>query len=222
MSTEPSRPDVSPSTDAQVNDEQHLIERLRQGDETTFTWLQTEYTAMMLRLAHMYVADWATAEDVVQDTWLAVFQNIDRFEGRSSLKTWIFHILMNKARTRAKREQRVTAFSLMWSEEIEFIDPGIDERLFNAQDGHWTSFPGPWPVGPEDQALSGELRDLILRVIKGLPMNQMEVITLRDVEGFTPAEVCELMELTDANQRVILHRARTAVRRAIEVYFNAG
>jgi len=222
VSTEPSRPEASDSSDVRVIDEQQVIERLRHGDEATFTWLQTEYTAMMLRVAHMYVADWATAEDVVQDTWLAVFQSIDRFEGRSSLKTWIFHILMNKARTRAKREHRVTAFSLMWSEEVEFIDPGIDERLFNAQDGHWTSFPGPWPVGPEDQALSRELRDLILRVIKDLPLNQLEVITLRDVEGFAPADVCELMELTDANQRVLLHRARTTVRRAIEEYFNTS
>lgn len=200
-------------------DEQRLADALRRGDEEAFVWLQSRYQQMMLRVAYVYVSNWATAEDVVQDTWLSVFQTIDRFEGRSSLKTWIFHILMNKARTRAKREQRVTSFPMMWEEETEVTGSGVDPAWFDSTNAHWTSFPNPWPTTPEGELLSAEIQALILQTVKQLPTNQMEVITLRDLEGFTPHEVSELMELTDVNQRVLLHRARSKVRRALEQYF---
>ena len=146
-----------------------------------------------------------------------MFQGIARFEGRSSLKTWLFHILMNKARTRAKRESRVVAYPLFWEEGLELEPTGFGlGRL--GDDGHWTSFPRPWPAGPEGVVLASEARAEITAAIARLPENLMEVITLRDVEGFSAEEVCELLELTPGNQRVLLHRARTTVRQSLGKY----
>jgi RNA polymerase sigma-70 factor (ECF subfamily) len=163
----------------------------------------------------MYVSTQATAEDVAAETWLAVLEGIDRFEGRSLLKTWIFRILTNRAKTRGMRESRSLPFSSL-EREAAAVDPerfqGADERA----PGHWSAPPQAFP---EERLLAGETRTVIARAIERLPSTQRAVITLRDVEGWSAEEVCNALTLSETNQRVLLHRARAAVRRALEEYF---
>jgi RNA polymerase sigma-70 factor (ECF subfamily) len=144
----------------------------------------------------------------VQEAWLAVVEGLDRFQGRSSLRTWIYRIVANIARTRAVRESRATPFSAFEHEEGPSVDP---ERF--APDGHWSTPPEPWrPL------LGAEVRELVERAIATLPQTQRQVITLRDVEGWSADEVCNVLELSETNQRVLLHRARSKVRAALEAY----
>ena len=194
------------------SNDQALVEALRRGDERAFARLMDEHSSALLRLATMYVGDRAAAEEVVQETWIAVFQGIDRFEQRSSLKTWLFHILANKAKTRRRREARSVPFSSLADPD----EPAVDPERFLA-DGTWASAPTMWET-PEEKLLSGETRDVILETIKELPPAQREVITLRDVEGWPSNEVCDALEISETNQRVLLHRARAKVRAAIEGY----
>jgi len=168
----------------------------------------------------MYVRDRAVAEEVVQETWIAVLRGIDRFEGRSSLKTWIFRILMNTAKTRGQRESRSIPFSAAGGDDEASVDP---DRFLGADHqwhGGWMLGPSEWQT-PEEELLQGETRDAILEAIEQLPESQRAVITMRDVEGFPPEEVSEALGISDGNQRVLLHRARSKVRRAIEAHLGA-
>jgi RNA polymerase sigma-70 factor (ECF subfamily) len=192
-----------------------LVERLRAGDEEAFMELIRELNPSLLRVARMFVSTTALAEDVVQETWLAVLNGIDRFEGRSSLKTWIFRILTNIAKTRGERERRSVPFSSFDTEEGGF-EPAVDRSRFTGT-GQWAVLPRAWP---EDRLLAAETRSVIERAIERLPPSQRSVITLRDIEGWTAAEVRNALELTETNQRVLLHRARAKVRHALEQYLS--
>ena len=210
-----------PVVSSSHNDEEHLLLRaLRERDEQAFESLLDRWYSPMLRLARTYVRSHADAEEVVQDTWLAVLAGIDRFEGRSSLKTWIFRILVNRARTRARREARSMPLSAVPAAG------GHGGSASGSSEPEWLFLPertGPllWhgssleAANPHDQLVNGELRTRIEMAIATLPARQQEVITLRDLEGWSAEEVCETLELTDANQRVLLHRARMKVRDAI-------
>jgi RNA polymerase sigma-70 factor (ECF subfamily) len=189
-------------------DESALVASLRAGDERAFAQLVEAYTPGMRRLALTFVRTPALADDVVQEAWLGVLNGIDRFQGRSSLRTWIYRIVANIARTRAVREARTTPFSAFESEE----GPSVDPERFDAT-GQWSAPPEPWrPL------LDAEARSLVDRAIAGLPDLQRQVITLRDVEGWRSDEVCNVLELSETNQRVLLHRARSKVRAALEAY----
>ena len=192
-----------------------LVERLRAGDEKAFMELIRELNPSLLRVARMFVPTTALAEDVVQETWLAVLNGIDRFEGRSSLKTWIFRILTNIAKTRGERERRSVPFSSFDTEEGGF-EPAVDRSRFTGT-GQWAVLPRAWP---EDRLLAAETRSVIERAIERLPPSQRSVITLRDIEGWTAEEVRNALELTETNQRVLLHRARAKVRHALEQYLS--
>jgi RNA polymerase sigma-70 factor (ECF subfamily) len=198
-------------------DEARLVEGLRRGDQSAFAELMREYGAAMLRVAQMYVSTRAVAEEVVQDAWIGVFNGIGRFEGRSSLKTWIFRILANTAKTRGAREARSVPFSSLGGTD-DAVDP---DRFLGAEErfpGHWASPPASWAGGPEGRLLGREALDVIEGEIERLPPTQAAVITMRDVEGFSPEEVCNALEISETNQRVLLHRARSKVRRALEEY----
>lgn len=205
--------------------EAELVEALRRRDEAAFVRLVERYQGSLLRLAMVYSPSRAVAEEVVQDAWLGVLQGIEGFEGRSSFKTWLFRILVNRARTRAQREGRTVPFSALFDPDAEPGEPAVPlERFRGAADPrapfHWAVPPRSWGESPEDEMLSREVLELVERTIATLPPAQREVITLRDVEGWTPAEVCNVLEISDSNQRVLLHRARSKVRAALERYFD--
>lgn len=184
-----------------------LVDALRRRDEAAFRTLVDGWTPLMTRVARNYVSTDASADEVVQDTWVAVLRGIDGFEGRSSLRTWTFRILANIARTRGVREHRSVPLSSL-------TPPTGTDRFRGPEDeypGHWKVFPIEWP-SPEDAAVDAERAGLVAAAIAALPERQQLVITLRDVHGFASDEVCALLELSPANQRVLLHRARTAVR----------
>jgi RNA polymerase sigma-70 factor (ECF subfamily) len=193
-------------------EEAQLVDGLRARDEAAFAALMRDYGGAMLRVAMMYVSSRAVAEDVVQDTWLGVLKGIDRFEGRSSLKTWIFRILANTAKTRGQREGRSIPFSAL--EEDGGFEPTVERERFGAA-GHWAVPPRAWP---EERLLSAETRSVLEAAIERLPPTQRLVISLRDVEGWSAEEVRNVLELSETNQRVLLHRARAKVRRALEQY----
>jgi RNA polymerase sigma-70 factor (ECF subfamily) len=202
--------------------DEKLVSGLMDGDEDAFATLVDRYGPMMLRVASLYVRDRAVAEEVVQETWLAVLQGIDRFEGRSSLKTWIFRILTNRAKTRGAREARVLPFSA-FAADAERDEPAVDPDRFLGPDSQtpqaWATPPRGWP---EERLLAAETRAVVADAIEHLPESQREVIRLRDVEGWKPDEVTEALEISDGNQRVLLHRARSKVRAALEDYFEGG
>jgi RNA polymerase sigma-70 factor (ECF subfamily) len=205
-------------------DEQDLIQRLRDGDEQAFAHLLDRYHAALVRLATMYVRDRTDAEEVAQETWLAVVRGIDRFERRASLKTWIFRILVNRARTRAQRQGRTVSLEALEDDEPwAAVEPG----RFNGPNhprwpGHWASPPASWGEAPEQRLLAKETLGRIQQAIDRLPTMQAQVLTLRDVQGWSAEEVCGLLELSPENQRVLLHRARSRVRQALEQYLGAG
>jgi RNA polymerase sigma-70 factor (ECF subfamily) len=194
-----------------------LLEGLRARDEAAFAALIRTHGAGMLRVAHMYVSSRAVAEEVVQEAWLGVLKGIDRFEGRSSLKTWLFRIVANTAKTRGVREARSAPFSSLADDEAS-VSPdrflGADERF----PGHWAVPPGSWAGVPEDRLLAAETMAVIAGTIERLPPSQRAVLTLRDLEGLSADEVCNALDLTETNGRVLLHRARAKVRAALEEY----
>jgi RNA polymerase sigma-70 factor (ECF subfamily) len=202
------RPDLSP-------DDRRVLAALLDGDEHAFEELVGRYDRSLLRLAMSYVRPRSAAEEVVQDTWLGVLRGLPSFEGRSSLRTWIFRILVNQARTRGVRESRSVPFSALGSD----ADPAVDPDRF-LPDGRWAARPRAWSDSPEALLLSAEAQEQVLRAIEELSPAQREVITLRDVEGWSSAEVREALDLSEANQRVLLHRARSKVRARIEGYFD--
>src|ERR671929_1259716 len=196
-----------------------LVERLRGGDEIAFTALVRAQHSVLLGVAMTYVSSRAVAEEVVQETWLGVLAGLDGFEGRSSLKTWILRILTNRAKTRGERERRSVPFSSLAPEDDDA--PAVDPDRFQGPEdrypGGWVSFPDSWP---EQRLLARETLDCVQDAIRELPARQQDVIVLRDVEGWSPEEVCEALELSEGNQRVLLHRARSRVREALERYFD--
>ncbi|HJU98143.1 MAG TPA: sigma-70 family RNA polymerase sigma factor [Jiangellaceae bacterium] len=200
-----------------------LVARLRQRDETAFVMLLDAWSDGLLRLARSFVSTTDTAVEVVQDTWLAVIQGVGTFEGRSSLKTWVYRILVNTAKRRGGREARtVPMSSLMPTAEDE--GPTVDPARFGGPGdpypGHWRAFPAPWP-SPEQRVIAGEVREQVAAALEQLSDRQRMVITLRDVEGYTSDEVSSILGITAGNQRVLLHRARAFVRSRLEEYFAA-
>lgn len=213
--------DAAPAS--KPSDETQLIEALRHGDEGAFLSLVTMHYAAMLRLAQMYVGTRAVAEEVIQETWVGVLQGLNRFEGRSSLKTWIFRILLNRARTRAQRENRSIPFSALAS-DIETFEPAVEADAFRPSGdqyaGAWLTPPTGWDALPEERLLSQETRQHIDDALTTLPPAQREVITLRDIDGWSASEVCDYLGISEANQRVLLHRARSRVRSALVGYLD--
>lgn len=206
-------------------DDQTLVRALQRGDEDAFVALVTAYHGLLVRLALLYVPTRAAADDVVQETWLGVLRGLERFEARSSLKTWICRILVNRARTRAVRDGRLVPFSSFWGPEDEADEPAVAADRFIADGrlaGHWASPPTTWDELPEERLLAGETRARIREAIAALPANQRTVITLRDVEGWSAPDVCAALDISEANQRVLLHRARSKVRQALERYFDGA
>jgi RNA polymerase sigma-70 factor, ECF subfamily len=196
-----------------------LVAALRDGDEDTFRELVREWHSPLLRVARIFTPSTAVAEEVVQETWLRVLGALDRFEGRSSLKTWVFRILVNTAKTRAQREGRTLPFSAL-QDPARVPEPAVDpDRFFPPDDA---AHPGGWSAPPrdlpEERLLASETRDRIAAAIEALPPSQRAVISLRDVEGWTSDEVRNALDLSEVNQRVLLHRARAKVRTALEEY----
>jgi RNA polymerase sigma-70 factor (ECF subfamily) len=207
------------------SDDESLVGRARDGDEVAFAALVRRYTPMLMRLARMYVPTDALAEDVVQETWVAVVRGLERFEGRSSFKTWLFRILVNRAKTRGVREHRSIPFASVGGGAdgagIEDEDgPTVDPSRFTS-DGAWTSAPADWRDDPELSLESDEALRIAREAIDRLPERQKIVITLRDLEGLSSDEVRNVLDLSETNQRVLLHRARTKVRQALEDWIAA-
>jgi RNA polymerase sigma-70 factor (ECF subfamily) len=189
---------------------------LRSGDESAFRHLVRELGPGMLRMAQLYVSSRAVAEEVVQEAWLGVLRGIDRFEGRSSLRTWIYRILTNTAKTRGIREGRSVPLSTLADDDEGAVDPdrflGDDTRF----PGHWAAPPQSWEGS--SRLLARETLDVVERAIAGLPHAQAAVITMRDIEGLDAEEVRNTLDISETNQRVLLHRARSKVRQALEEY----
>jgi RNA polymerase sigma-70 factor (ECF subfamily) len=214
---------VSTSPTAAREDDQRLVAALRAGDETAFAGLVDELTPALTRLALAHVPSRAVAEEVVQDTWIGVIQGIDRFEGRSALRTWIFQILLNKARTRGQREKRTLPFSFFRRRGEEGRDePAVGPDRFQGPDGAhpggWARPPQEWS-SPEERLASDATRNVLLSAVAELPARQREVLTLRDILGYSAEEARNALDLTETNQRVLLHRARSKVRAALERHF---
>jgi RNA polymerase sigma-70 factor, ECF subfamily len=184
-----------------------VLRLLRAGDEQAFVALVERYNGSMLRLASSFVPSRAVAEEVVQDTWLAVLRGLSAFQGRSSLRTWMFTILVNRARTTGTREQRTIP--------VADAGPVVDASRFGP-DGAWSAPPEHWIEEAEDRIEAEKLAGLLKALVGGLPDRQREVVLLRDVEGMTSAEVCQVLAISEANQRVLLHRGRGKLRQALE------
>ncbi len=204
-----------------------LVERLRKRDEAAFLEIVQRYHGSLVRLAESFVNSRAAAEDAAQETWVGVLQGIDRFEGRSSLKTWIFRILINRSKTRAEREGRSIPFSSLWDPRTDPGEPSVDPSRFHGPEDPewpygWVSQPKDWGGTPEQRLLTQELRAHLQNAIAALPPSQREVITLRDVQGWTSEEVCNVLGISETNSRVLLHRARSKVRQTLEQYLEKG
>lgn len=206
-----------------VPNEADLLARLRAGDESAFAELVRMWTPSMVRVALMYVPSRAVADEVVQETWLGVLNGLDRFEGRASLKTWVFRILVNRARTRGEREHRTIPFAALASRETEDGDAAVDPDRFitdasEGQPGAWATPPRRWETDPQRALESAETVGLVKDAIAKLPEAQRTVITLRDLEGWDAEDTRNALEISETNQRVLLHRARSKVRAALEEY----
>ena len=193
-----------------MHDDKALLARLRAGDERAFEALVAQHDGALRRVARTFVRSDSAVEDVVQETWVGVVRGLAGFEGRASLRTWIFRILVNQARTRAVRDARSLPFSALEADDA----PAVEPTAF-AADGRWTSAPPRLDGDPETGLLSAELRAHLLEAVDALSRDQRAVITLRDLVGLPAAEVCDLLEISDVNQRVLLHRARARVRAAL-------
>jgi RNA polymerase sigma-70 factor (ECF subfamily) len=207
---------------ATKSDDDALVLALRNGDEGAFTTLIERYHASMVRLATLYVPNSAVAEEVVQETWVGVLRGIDRFAGRSSFKTWLFRILTNQAKRRGQREARSVSFSALSRAGVYDAQPVVDpDRFLPPGDpwaGHWAGQLQDWRQLPDEVLLAHETRTHVQRALDALPSTQRLVLTMRDIEGWTAAEVCNALTISETNQRVLLHRARSKVRRALECY----
>jgi RNA polymerase sigma-70 factor (ECF subfamily) len=196
--------------------EEALVDRLRSGEAAAFEEIVNAWSPLMLRVARAHVSTSASAEEVVQEAWLAVIRGLDRFEGRSALRTWVLRILINIAKSRGAREAR----TVPWSAIDKNGGPSVDPARFHGagEAGHWTpaGMPRAWEPLPEDAALSAEVRSLLVTALDTLPQRQRAVVGLRDVHGLSAEEVCDLLGVTAANQRVLLHRGRARVRAILE------
>ncbi|MGE5274536.1 MAG: RNA polymerase sigma factor [Verrucomicrobiota bacterium] len=200
-------------------EDRDLVEALRAGDEAVFARLVREHGPGMLRVARNHVSTQAVAEEVVQEAWLGVLRGLDRFEGRSSFKTWLYRILTNTAMSRGEREAKTIPFATI-AGEVGEEEPAVDPSRFLTEGrwaGHWSAPPESW-AAPEPSVLEAETRQVIDRTIAQLPEAQAIVITMCDIEGFAPDEVCNVLDISLTNQRVLLHRARSRVRQALEDY----
>jgi RNA polymerase sigma-70 factor (ECF subfamily) len=200
--------------------EAELLAALRNGDESAFCSLVDAHHRALVRLATQYVANSSVAEEVAQEAWIAFLQGLERFEGRSSVKTWLFRTLLNCARNRKRKEVRSVPFSALFDPEAQ-EGPAVDPSRFRPDGvwaGHWAVIPRSFAQDGESKLLTGELRQRVQAAIDTLPAAQREVLTLRDVEGFGSDEVCEVLGVSDVHQRVLLHRARAKVRAEIESY----
>jgi RNA polymerase sigma-70 factor (ECF subfamily) len=199
-----------------------LVAGLRTGAEATFAALLDAWSPGLLRTARGYVASPEAAEDVVQETWIAVIRGIHRFEGRSTLRTWVYRILVNIAKTHGVKESRTLPWSSLSADDTgPTVDPGRFQGPDEPYPGHWRRFPDAWP-SPEAEVVWREARAMVDSVLADLPHRQRLVITLRDVDGYSSEEVCSILDITAANQRVLLHRARAAVRQRLEDYFTTS
>lgn len=196
------------------------LERLLEGDERAFEALIDEYHTGMLKFASTFVDGESAAEEVVQETWAAVVDGLEDFEGRSSLKTWIYGILANIAKKRGRRDGRTVNWSSLSDEPID-DRVTVDSDRFNAE-GHWSVPPKSWNRDPEDDLLRSDLLEQIERALEDLPARQQAVVRLRDVEGLSTDDVCDILDITQGNQRVLLHRGRTKIRSALEQYLAGG
>jgi RNA polymerase sigma-70 factor (ECF subfamily) len=205
----------------EISEDRALVARLRAGDERAFEALISGHYSTMLAVARRYVSTRAVADEVVQETWLGVLQGLDRFEGRSSLKTWIFAILVNRAKTRGVRERRTVPFTSLAGDRAE---PAVDADRFQSASepfpGHWRRYPPRWGQSPDVVAEDRDTVRAALRAIAELPPVQQAVIRMRDLQGLDSDEVCAILEVSPANQRVLLHRARSRVRTALEGHFD--
>lgn len=200
-----------------MHDDRALLARLRTGEEAAFHTLVDRYDHSLRRVARTFVRTPVAVDDVVQETWLAVIRGLERFEGRSSLSTWMFRILVNRARTHATRDARSVPFSALDHED----HPAVDPVAFGAE-GRWRSVPPRLDADPEARLLSEELRGQLLATIEMLAPAQRAVITLRDLAGLDAEDVCSLLEISEGNQRVLLHRARSRVRAALAPLMEGG
>ncbi|MFN8484287.1 MAG: sigma-70 family RNA polymerase sigma factor [Anaerolineae bacterium] len=222
----PEREESSASSTTTSPEEMALVLALRRGDEAAFVTLVERYHAALVHVALPYVSDRTTAEEVAQETWLGVLQGLDRFEGRSSLKTWIFRILLNTAKTRGVRERRSIPFSSFEHPDDTADEPSVDPSRFLPADHpkwphHWAIAPDSW-ADLDDVLASRIMREYVERAIEALAPAQREVITLRDIEGWTSEEVCQALGISEGNQRVLLHRARSKVRQAMADYLGTN
>jgi len=190
-----------------MDEDEELVARLRAGDEQAFVALVSRHHAAMVRVASSFVSSAAVAEEVVQDTWLGVLRGLDGFAGRSSFRTWLLRILVNRARSTGVREHRSVA--------VGDAGPAVDRSRFDAS-GAWMSPPQHWVEDSEDRLLAEGLADQIHVALGELPARQREVVVLRDVDGLSGPEVCDVLEISEANQRVLLHRGRSHLRQALE------
>jgi RNA polymerase sigma-70 factor, ECF subfamily len=211
---------VEPTADAPPRPDEELVARLRAGDAEAFTQIVRAWTPVMLHVARAFVSSHASAEETVQETWLALVRGLDTFEGRSSLRTWTFHVLANIARRQGVRESRTVSVAA-----LDGTGQGatVDGRRFRGSEdkwaGGWRSEAAPRAWGPEVALLSGEIRELLAKALEAVPARQRVVLELRDVAGLGAEEVCEILDMTAANQRVLLHRARAKVRQQLEDYY---
>jgi RNA polymerase sigma-70 factor (ECF subfamily) len=215
------------SASAPRADDQELVRRLLAGDDQAFRGLVEQWSPAMLRLARTFVGTSQSAEDVVQDAWVGVLRGLARFEGRSSLRSWIFTIVINRARTHGVREARTIAWSTLGADDTD-RGPTVDPTRFQGPEGrypgHWTSAGAPqrWDEVPERNILTKEGLAQVEAALERLPPRQRLVVSLRDVDGLTAEEVCETLGITAANQRVLLHRGRAGVRGVLEQYHRGG
>jgi len=203
-------------------EEKSLLARMREGDEAAFTELVDSLHTKLVRFARGFVHDEATAQDVVQEAWLGALNGLATFEGRSSLSSWIFSITANKAKTRAVRDARTTPFTALAAQEASGSEYAVSpDRFLDASaewPGHWARQPAAWGDRPEERLLQSEIAAELFRIIDGLPPAQRAVLLLRDVEGYDAGAVCNILDLSETNVRVLLHRARSKVRGALETY----
>jgi len=209
------------------SEESDLVERLRRGDEEAFAHIIDLYHGQLRRIARLYVDTDELAEEVLQETWIAVFKGIDRFSGKSALKTWIFSILLNRARSIGRKESRSVTFSELVAHATGRDEPSVDPDQFLGPDhpqwpGHWANPPQRWNRDPEGDLMRKEVLGVVEKALDELPDSYRQIILMRDVYGFSSAEVCNTMEISETNQRVLLHRARARIRRALDMHLGGG
>lgn len=199
-----------------IPDESHFIAQLKHGDERAFLTLVEEHHASLMRMARIFVSDHALAEEIVQETWLAVIAGIQGFQGNASIKTWIFAIMSNQAKKHAKKASRTVNLSALNNlQQEDLLNP--DASKFK-QNGHWLEPIARWNIDPEEELVKGRLLEVIQDTVENIPEKQRIVFTMRDMQGFSAEDVTSVLELSEVNQRVLLHRARAAIREAIATY----